>query len=272
MDIIDRGHGVPLVLVPGLQGRWEYMYPALDALARWFRVITFPLSGEPGSDRRPGAAKGLDHFVDQIDAVLEDRGLSRAVIGGVSFGGLIALHYAAERPQRTSALILVSTPGPRFHPAKRHQLYARAPWILGPVFLAEIPYRVGQELKHTFSDARVRHRFEWGQVTLGFRAPLSLSRMAARSRVIMTADPARDAARVSAPTLVITGEPALDRVVPADGTAEYTQLIPGARYARLERTGHLGYITRPEIFADIVSAFVRATPEPELKNIGHYAA
>ena len=53
MTVIDRGHGTPLVLVPGIQGRWEYMRPAVDALAERFRVVTFDLCGD-----RDGA--GLD--------------------------------------------------------------------------------------------------------------------------------------------------------------------------------------------------------------------
>jgi hypothetical protein len=33
--VIDVGHGPPLVLVPGIQGRWEYLRPAIEALARF---------------------------------------------------------------------------------------------------------------------------------------------------------------------------------------------------------------------------------------------
>ena len=38
--IIDRGSGAPLVMVPGIQGRWEWMAPAVDALPQHCRVIT----------------------------------------------------------------------------------------------------------------------------------------------------------------------------------------------------------------------------------------
>ena len=62
--------------------------------------------------------------------------------------------------------------------------------------------------------------------------------------------------RVTAPTLIVTGEPALDRVVPVEGTAAYVELIRGATHVVLERTGHLGTITRPQAFADAVNEFV----------------
>ena len=256
MHIIDRGHGAPLVLIPGIQGRWEYMGPAIDALARSFRVITFPLAGERSSRRRFEPEKGLDNFVEQIDAVLDDRGLAGAAICGVSFGGLIALRYAARRPERTAALLLVSTPGPDFRLKKRHRVYARAPWLFGPVFLAEIPQRVGRELERALPEGRDRRRFSWGQIRTFLRAPLSLSRMAERS-ALLGADGSRDdCRRVSAPTLVVAGDPALDRVVPADGTSDYLRLIAGARGVRLDDSGHLGYITRPDAFAGIVKTFL----------------
>ena len=46
MAIIDVGAGRPIVLIPGIQGRWEWMQPAVAALAVRFRVITFSLLGE----------------------------------------------------------------------------------------------------------------------------------------------------------------------------------------------------------------------------------
>jgi pimeloyl-ACP methyl ester carboxylesterase len=194
MEIIDRGEGLPLVLIPGIQGRWEYMRPAIDRLTRSFRVITFPLCGERASQRRFETARGLDNFVDQIDAVLDDRGLARAAICGVSFGGLIALHFAARRGARTSALILVSTPGPDFRPTPRQQMYARAPGLLGPVFLAGIPGRVRAEISLAVPDRRDRRRFVWGQIRTFVGAPLSLTRMAARSTLLGAPDLMNDCA------------------------------------------------------------------------------
>ena len=263
MEIVDRGHGVPLVLIPGIQGRWEYMRPAIDRLARSFRVITFPLCGERASQRRFEPARGLDNFVDQIDAVLDDRGLARAIICGVSFGGLIALHFSARRSARTSALVLVSAPGPDFRPTPRQQMYARTPWLFGPAFLAGIPGRVHTEISVTLPDRRDRRRFAWRQLRAFAGAPFSLPQMAARSTLLGSPDLTDDCARIAAPTLVISGDPSLDRVVPADGAAEYLRLIPGAQAARIERTGHLGYITRPDVFAGIIENFVLATAARE---------
>ena len=54
---------------------------------------------------------------------------------------------------------------------------------------------------------------------------MSVRRMAQRARLLRHLDVEGDCSRVSAPTLVITGDRALDRVVPVGGTERYAQLI-----------------------------------------------
>jgi proline iminopeptidase len=80
--------------------------------------------------------------------------------------------------------------------------------------------------------------------------------MAARAHLITNSDIGADCERITAPTLVVTGEPALDHVVPVDGSSEYTRRIPNARAVVLERTGHLGSVTRPDAFCELIRAFV----------------
>jgi pimeloyl-ACP methyl ester carboxylesterase len=256
MEIIDRGDGPALVLVPGIQGRWEYLRPAIDALASSFRVLTFPLCGERRSGLRLDPARGFDNYADQIERVLDDRRVDRAAICGVSFGGLAALRFASTRGDRTAVLILASTPGPFFRLRKRHEVYARRPWLFGPLFLAETPRRVRREIAAALPDLGQRWRFARWQARTILGAPVSLTRMAERGRLLFTLDASADCRRVTAPALVVTGEPGLDYVAPVDGTSRYLECIPGARVVVLEGTGHLGSITRPRAFARLVEGFV----------------
>jgi pimeloyl-ACP methyl ester carboxylesterase len=180
----------------------------------------------------------------------------RATICGVSFGGLIAVRFAARYSERCEALILASTPRPVLRLRPRHQMYLRAPWIFGPIFIAETPWRLRPETRTAIPDAKERRRFSIRSLRTALAAPVSLSRMAARARMITTEDVTADCARISAPTLVVMGESHLDHVVPVEGSSEYVRLIPDARAMVLERTGHLGTITRPDAFAAIVRGFI----------------
>ena len=48
------------------------------------------------------------------------------------------------------------------------------------------------------------------------------------------------------PTLVVTRDAALDNVVAVRLTEEYVRMWPHAERVTLERTGHIGLITRPD--------------------------
>jgi 3-oxoadipate enol-lactonase len=193
-------------------------------------------------------------------AALDQGAIERAVICGISFGGLPAIRFAARHPERTSALILASVPGTNWSLRPRHQIYARAPWLFGPLFLAETPFRLHHELRSAFPSAGARWRFVRWQLGNLVRFPLSASRMAGRAALIASSDLLEDCAKITAPTLVVTGERELDRVVPVDATLGYLRLIAGSRHASIERTGHLGSITRPDVFAMLVREFVEAAP------------
>jgi pimeloyl-ACP methyl ester carboxylesterase len=237
----------PLVLIPGIQGRWEYMRTAVEALSADFRVLTFSLRAD---------ARSLDDYVQQVVDELDAQAIDAAVICGVSFGGLVALRFAATHPERTRALVLASTPAPGFALRPRHQTYARWPRLFGPLFLIETPWRLRPEIVAALPDPRARLAFRLAALRTVCSARISLRQMATRALLMTTIDAAADSASVSAPTLVVTGERALDHVVPVDGSSAYARLIAGARTAVLERTGHIGAITRPHAFAAVVRDFV----------------
>jgi pimeloyl-ACP methyl ester carboxylesterase len=253
-EIVERGAGAPLVLIPGIQGRWEYSGGIVEALARFYRVVTFSLRDERewGGTRK----SAMDVFADQVEAALDRVGTARAAIVGVSFGGLVALRFAATRAARTDALALVSAPGPRWHLRPRHELYARLPWVFGPMFLAESPWRLRREIMAALPGWPARRRYVREQLRTIVTAPVSLPRMAARARLIAAYDRVADCAAVSAPTLVVQGDEVLDHVTGDGGTAEYSQLIRHAHLERMPDTGHLGSVTRPEACADIVHRFL----------------
>lgn len=256
MQVIERGSGTPLVFIPGLQGRWEYARITVEALARHFRVITSSLCDEPSAGAEFDRAGGLDAYGNHIKTIMDAAGVQSAVVCGLSFGGLVALNVAARFPDRVEQLVLTSTPGPGFHLRKRHEVYARLPWIFGPVFLVEAPFRANPEIRRAIPDVRRRTAFGWSMLKTALRSPLSPARMAARATLIAACDIPRACAEIKAPTLVVTGETDLDFVVNTGTSMRYTTLINGARHVVLEDTGHQGTLTRPDAFAAIVRNFV----------------
>jgi 3-oxoadipate enol-lactonase len=232
------------------------MRPAVDALSSRFRVITFSLLGERGAGPAP---RQFDAHLGQVDAALDTRGIRGAILCGVSYGGLVALRYAAERPDRVRALVLVSTPSPSWRPDARVQRFANAPRTSAVPFLAGAPGRLAREIAAAIPDRRGRLAASVGYLRSIVAHPGSAARMARRVTCLGGHDFVADARRVTAPTLVITGEPSLDRVVPVAGTLEYLKLVRGATAVTLERSGHIGLVTRPDAFAQIVYKWTRSS-------------
>lgn len=246
--MFDEGSGPPVVVIPGVQGRWEWMRPALRALSARCRVISYSL----------GAATRFDDLVTQVDGVLDRCGVQSAAICGVSFGGLIATKYAAARPERTTALVVVSTPSPAWAPSPAQARYLASPWRSTPAFLATAPGRMGPEIAAAIDGWPSRLRFCAEHVARIVAAPIVPAQMAARMRLHPGIELRGDCARVRARTLVISGAPGLDRVVPVESTREFVTLFRDAEYAMMDRTGHIGLVTQPDRFAEIVGEFVNA--------------
>src|ERR1041384_2924990 len=110
--MFDQGSRPPIVVVQPLQGRWQWMRRILDGLSRKCRVITYTLYGDFGADHRIDASQGFDQFVRQLEEVIDRAGLDRTALCGISFGGTVALRYAALHPRRVSHLVIASSPGP----------------------------------------------------------------------------------------------------------------------------------------------------------------
>ena len=254
--MIDLGAGTPLVLVPGIQGRWEWMRPAVEALAEHFRVLAFSLAGERTSGHVFDPALGFDNFIVQIDRVLAQAGVSKAVVCGVSYGGLIAARYAALRPRGVRALVLASALAPGYTPDARVRFYLRAPWLLSPLFCVNAWRRSRREIRAALPAHRDRLAFSAGQLWRVAAHPTSPALMRDRIRLLDGLDFASSMSSIVAPTLLITGEPALDSVVPPHHTLGYTRFLPHAESLTFERTGHIGLVTRPAAFAERLAAFV----------------
>jgi pimeloyl-ACP methyl ester carboxylesterase len=246
--MIIRGDGPPLVLIPGIQGRWEWMRPAVDALARRHRVLTFSLNDADGDGV-------FERWAAHVEALLDRAGADRAAVVGVSFGGLIAARFAARYRDRVAALVLVSTPAPRWQLDPQTAGYVRRPRLSLPLFAMRGAQRMAPELVAALPTWRGRASFAARHTLQVLRAPGSPSRMAAWVREWSDLDIAADWRAIGAPTLVLTGEPRLDRVVPVSSSLEYIKLIAGARHVVLPETGHLGLILKPAEFAQIVADF-----------------
>lgn len=106
----ERGpaDGRPLVLAHGFSVSLEMWVPQMRALSEHHRLITWDARGHGGSSApedleaytMPALAHDLRALLEALDAV------DGAIVGGMSFGGQIAMQYAVDHPVDMHALVL----------------------------------------------------------------------------------------------------------------------------------------------------------------------
>jgi pimeloyl-ACP methyl ester carboxylesterase len=254
--MFDEGAGTPIVVVQPLPGRWELTQELMRELARGARVVSYSLCGEIGSGRPTGAGAAIEDYVSQLREVMDAAGLERAALCGISFGGAVAARFAAQFPGRVTKLVIVSSPGPGWKMDTIQAGYIAKPWLSLPAFAIGAVRRTTPEVLSALETWRARLSFVVRYGVLAIRYPAMPHAMAGRVRLLEGLDLAGDCARITAPTLVVSGEPGLDRVVPVESTRRYSELIANARYVMVKRTGHQGVLTQPRRFAALVHEFI----------------
>jgi pimeloyl-ACP methyl ester carboxylesterase len=270
--MVTKGTGFPVVVIPGINGRWEWLEPTVDALTAGHRVVSFSLTEMRPVREKQGSFLAWMRAMDEMLDRAHERKVS---LIGVSFGGLIAACYAARRPERVSALILASTPAPVWRPKPADAFCARNPRLGFPFFAVRALGRLGPEIYRARDSWPQRIRLGADHTRRAISAPFSPLFASQWLREWQAFDITDDCGRITAPTLVVTGEPEMDKIVAVGGSMQYTRLIPGATHSVLPGTGHLGVITKPHRFAEIAGQFIHAarsaerTPKPAEERARH---
>jgi len=241
------GHGPPLVLVPGLAGGYELLGPMARLLARHFRVISYQLRGEDDcfALRRHF---DLPDLVEDLREFLDWMGLERPNVLGVSFGGTLALELAARHPLRLNTLT-VQGAGAQF---ERSLLQQVAGLILSRYPLPPDSPFVNQFFNLLFgSKQRPGPLFEF--VTRQcWQTDQSV--MAHRFAMVESFDMQARLHRITAPTLILTGE--RDLLVSPTSLAKLAEGVTDSKTVSLRGCGHLAFVTRPECVAAEVKQFI----------------
>ncbi|MEU4686768.1 alpha/beta fold hydrolase [Streptomyces xinghaiensis] len=244
--------GIPVVLVHGHPFNRTLWAPQTRALtAAGHRVITPDLRGYGDSDVTPGKVL-LSGFADDIAALLDHLGVGRAVVGGVSMGGQIAMEFHGRHPRRVRALLLSDTsPSPETAEGRR--------------FRNRLADRLLAEGMDGYADEVIDKMLASYNVT-------ALPDVAAHVLGMMRATDPRGAAAAlrgraerpdyrgtlaaaGVPTLVVVG--ADDVYTPVAEAEAISRLVPHATLSVIDGAGHLPGAEQPERFNAVLLDFLR---------------
>ncbi len=111
----DAGEGSPIALLHGLTATRRYVVMGSRTLERsGYRVLSYDARGHGRSSPAPDGAYGYDRLSGDLAALLEEGGVTRAVLAGASMGAHTALAFALAHPERVAGLVLIT---PSYDPA-----------------------------------------------------------------------------------------------------------------------------------------------------------
>ena len=109
MDIkhyyIEKGQGVPLILLHGNGENCDYFVGQMEVFAQHFHVYALDTRGH-GKTLRGEAPFTIRQFADDLRDFMDEYGIEKAHILGFSDGGNIAMLFAMKYPERVNRLIL----------------------------------------------------------------------------------------------------------------------------------------------------------------------
>lgn len=223
----------PLVLIHGFTGSLAQWAAARPMLAAERQVIAYDVRGHGQSDAPEDPERySMAGYADDLRALLDGLDLARVHLLGSSFGGMIALEFALQYPERLHSLILADTSaGPRC------------------VELSELIAQREDGIAQALQTARAT-----GQVAVGERQPaISLHGfLGAGQARAERPDHHEDLHRLTMPVLVVVGD--RDVLVPA---AEYMdERLPQSQLRQINHAGHPAVRDQPHGFVAVVRGFL----------------
>lgn len=104
-----HGQGPALVLVHAISAGSEMWRAQIDYFSRDHQVVVFDARGVGRSSATCSWRRLRDRMADDVARLLDHLGHRRASVCGVSFGGVIAQHFAARHPDRVDRLAIVDS-------------------------------------------------------------------------------------------------------------------------------------------------------------------
>jgi len=248
---VISGAGILVVLLHAFPLDGRMWAPQVEALAGSYQVIVPDLRGFGAASEQAVEEAGMDLLADDVARLLDDRGLDRVVLGGLSMGGYVAFAFVRRHADRLGGLLLLDTKASADSEQARADRLRMAERVLaeGTGFVPEtmLPRLLGKTSLQERPELVER-------VTALVREQDPLAVAGAQRGMAARPDATDVLAAIAVPTLVVAGEE--DAVIGPEVGRELAVAIPGARFLLVERAGHLASLERPEVVNEALLDFL----------------
>lgn len=257
-ELFGSGGREVVCLLNGLAMHTGAWYGFLPRLLPEYDVLLWDYAGQ-GRSSTADVPYHLDRHGAYLARILDEVGVERVHLMGISYGGFVALEFARQFPARLHTLILsgiilshetlfemYEDLSLRFYRSGQFDLYTRYMYekIFGEAFVTNVGGERLETMRQNFHD-RYHDR------------TTALIRLTEAQDPFFAALEARmpEYRAITAPTLVVAGDE--DRVMAPKVQKKITSILPNSRFELVEGSGHVVYLERPERFFDLLLGLMR---------------
>lgn len=255
------GQGPPVIVLHGGPGaHHDYLLPGFDALAQGRELIYYDQRGGGRSPVSRETPVGWREHVADLEELRQQWGFEQLALAGYSWGGLLALLYAIEFPDRVERLGLVS-PAPAWRGARLEFERRFAERNLAPALQSERAQLRSSGLRERDPSGYAQRLFELSVVPY-FHDPartrdLTPFRVTGRTQQEVWGslgdyDLRPALARLTIPAAVLHGE---DDPIPLDAARTVAELL-GGEFDPLPGCGHVPYVEAFPEFVRVLDGFL----------------
>jgi len=244
------GSGPPVVLLHPTPADHEFFLPVSQVLSARYRLIMPDLRGHGESSLGQGPATMQKHATD-VARVMDDAGVDRAPLLGVSIGGRVIFEFWRRFRARVTALVLCNTEARADSPEARANRLRNSEDVLRrgtePFFESMLPKLVGENTRHSRPDLV--------EGALRMMRKMSAEDVAGvQTGMAERPDSVPILKTINVPTLIITGD---EDVLTGLPDAELMkQNIPGSQMKVIAKAGHFSPWEQPEQVGKLLRNFL----------------
>jgi len=240
----SAGSGRPILILHGW-GSSSFSWTEIQKLLieEHFQIIVPDLPGF-GETPAPSNVWGVEEYAEFVKQFMEKLGMENYVVVGHSFGGQVAIQFAATHPEKIDKLVLVAAAGVRRTPGFAKKLVGAVAKIVS-FLLYLIPFRELRVNARSFLYMAIRRR-DYVR-TQGIMRDVF--------KKVITQDLTAKFSKIQAPTLIVWGDK--DEMTPVQDAYLMDELIPNSKLEIVEGGKHALNLQQPEKLSEIMFRFLQ---------------